>query len=68
MRLDREYVIHEYLHTWDRHKGSVVIAAGILGMTPIALQRALYRARSDGEQVRFHDDVKAWRKREGSAA
>lgn len=67
MRLKRAELVAEFRHTWDRHHGSVVIAAGILDMTPMALSRALYRARKAGVQLRFHDDVKAWR-REGGAA
>jgi hypothetical protein len=65
--LPRDLVLAEFRHTYGRHGGRVSIAAGILGMTPVALQRALYRARNDGEAVTFHDDVKAWRREQGAA-
>lgn len=66
-RLPRDLVISEFKHTWSRHGGRISIAAPILGMTPHALQRALYRARKDGVDVRFFDDVKWWRNQRGAA-
>ena len=66
-RLPRDVVVSEFLHTYARHGGRITLAAAILGMTPHALQRALYRARKDGERVTFHDDVKAWRRERGAA-
>lgn len=66
-RLPRDLVLSEFMHTWGRHGGRITIAAPILGMTPIALQRALYRARHDGQGVPFSDDVKAWRRERGAA-
>jgi hypothetical protein len=65
--LPRAVVISEFQHTYSRHGGSVSAAASILGMTPVALQRALYRARKDGERIEFRDDVKAWRREQGAA-
>jgi hypothetical protein len=66
-RLPRDLVVSEFMHTYGRHGGRITLAARILGMTPHALQRALYRARKDGEQVTFYDDVKAWRREQGAA-
>ena len=65
-RLPRDVVVSEFLHTFDRHRGRITVAAPILGMTPHALQRALYRARKDGQSLTFYDDVKAWRKANGA--
>lgn len=67
MMWKREDVVAEFLHTWDRHGGKVSIAAGILEMTPVALSRALYRARKDGVDLRFLNDVKAWNNSQKSA-
>jgi ABC-type molybdate transport system permease subunit len=59
--LPRALVVSEFRHTYGRHGGRITVAAPILGMTPTALSRALYRARKDGERVEFFDDVKVWR-------
>jgi hypothetical protein len=56
--MPREIVLSEFEHTWGRHSGQITVAAPILGMSPQALSRALYRAKSDGEQVRFVDDLR----------
>lgn len=66
-RLPRALVVSEFVHTYARHGGRVTVAAPILDMTPVALQRALYRARNDGARVVFVDDVKAWRRDQGAA-
>ena len=42
-----------YEETWDRHRGNLHLAAPILGMTKTALERAIYRARKAGVQVRM---------------
>ena len=66
-RLPRDLVVSEFMHTYGRHGGRITVAAPILGMTPHALHRALYRARNAGVRVSFVDDVKAWRRERGAA-
>jgi len=61
MRLNRQELIEEFEHTWDRHHGSITIAARILNMTPDALSRRLYRYKADGWQGQFRDDTKRYR-------
>jgi len=48
----RAELLYEYNKLWDRHRGNTLIAAQLLGMTRAALERAIYRARADGIQVR----------------
>lgn len=49
----RAEVLRDYEETWDEHRGNLHAAAARLGMTKTALERALYRARKDGVQVRI---------------
>lgn len=62
-------IVEEFNHTWDRHGGSLDVAAPILGMTPDSLARALYRAINRGVDVkRFQNTgVKQRRNRERAA-
>jgi hypothetical protein len=65
--MPRDLVLAEFEHTRGRHGGHVSLAAPILGMSMDALSRALFRAKRDGIDVRFINDVKA-AKREQRAA
>jgi muramoyltetrapeptide carboxypeptidase LdcA involved in peptidoglycan recycling len=51
-------VLTEYEWTWARHQGRISIAAPILGMTPEALSRALYRLKNKGYEIRMTNDIK----------
>jgi hypothetical protein len=63
----REELVAEFEHTRGRHGGRVSLAAPILGVTPFALARALFRAKRDGVHVRFYDDTKALRRQRSAA-
>lgn len=47
-------LVEDYRDTWDYHLGDVYVAAPRLGMKPDALERALHRARRDGNDIEFH--------------
>ena len=49
----RENVIEEFEELRPRHNGVIVDAAPMMGMTPNALERALYRARKNGYEGKF---------------
>ena len=55
-RLPPEYVVEDFLDTFDHHQGDIHIAAHRLGMKPKSLERALYRARAAGHDIKFHGD------------
>lgn len=48
-----EYLIEDYLDTWDHHRGEIVLAAERMGMKPEALYQRLLRARRDGMAISF---------------
>jgi hypothetical protein len=48
-----EYVIEDFRDTFDYHQGDVSLAAHRLGMNPVALTGALYRARRSGIEIEF---------------
>lgn len=52
-------LISEFEWTRDRHGGSVVHAAHILGMKPASLARRLYRLKKTGRVIRFTNDTQA---------
>jgi hypothetical protein len=55
--MTREEVIAEFEWTVPRHGGNIAVAAQILGMTVVALERTLYRAKREGQvKVPFHHD------------
>ena len=56
-RLPPEYVAEDFLDTFDHHQGDIHIAAHRLGMKPKSLERALYRARAAGHDIKFHGDA-----------
>ena len=49
----RDEWLPDYEMTWDRHKGNTMLAAQILGMKRETLERAIYRARAAGVQIRI---------------
>jgi hypothetical protein len=51
--IPRDELLDRYNELWDRHKGNLHLAAPLLGMTKAALERALYRARAAGVEVRM---------------
>ena len=60
MRMKAADIVAEFLHTWPRHKGSVLLAAPILGYNkPASLATTLRRAQRRGMEVTFTDDSKA---------
>ena len=59
--MTRSELVEEWQHTFDRHGGRVSQAATLLGTTPIALTRRLYRMKTAGYELRFIDDSKACR-------
>lgn len=49
-------VLEDFEDTRHYHGGELRLAAMRMGMTPQALERALFRARQQGHQVTFHKD------------
>lgn len=52
-------LIAEFEWTRSRHGGDIAVAAGLLGMTPAALEAALRRANRIGEDVEFTTRARA---------
>lgn len=50
-------LLTEFEWTWPRHQGRVSVAAPILGMTPEALSRALYRLKKKGHDIAMINDI-----------
>lgn len=53
LRMSPEEFISEWLHTYCRHNGEVVLAAPIFEVSPAALERRLFRLKSKGHDLKF---------------
>ena len=49
----RADVIREFNESWDDHHGHVAVAAPLMGMSVSALDRALFRAKAAGVEIKF---------------
>jgi hypothetical protein len=58
LTVESKELLTEFQWTWPRHQGRVSVAAPILGMTPEALSRALYRLKNKGYDIRMINDTK----------
>lgn len=53
LKMTSEEFATEWLHTFCRHNGEVVLAAAIFDSTPAAIERRLYRMQAEGYDLKF---------------